>query len=547
MVAPLKQDLEAECNAYAEHMHNLLKNDSELAKYLPVEGTELLTRVSDGVLLSKLINAIKPGLVPVAKLNRDVDLKQVGQPGSKDIFKATENQNMFLEAANKLGCKIVNVGAQDLIDSKEDLVLGVVWQIIRAHLLADVNVLSHPELIRLMRKGETIQTLLDMGSEQLLLRWFNYHLKRAGSAREVLNFSESIKDSENYLVLMGQIAPKIVDQSLVRAALETPSPEVRAVTVLDLAEKLDSRQFVTTKNIVAGHARLNLAFTATLFNNHIGIRLPTEEEIAALFDKVESLTAQVQELQSALADARKKLEDKTAEATKLLSDATRRAEEWETRFDTEAGKASALTAHVERLQGQTSAQDKLIVELKQAAQEQKEAFDRVCNDQSSINEEVMKQLKSTQEQLKTVEAKYDAEAAKALDLGQKLQELTATSEMQLKRQQSTSAKAHQAYKDKQKGQLGQIIDLAKGEMEQEALAAQLANFKAAAEPGDEVTVNLNALRWMVEQLIRQKQQLNKKVADQDGQLSRMRQMNDLMADKVKEIAEEMNNKKPSKK
>lgn len=549
-MATKPHDLEAECLAYTEHMNNLLKNDADLSKYLPVEGTQLFSAVKDGVLLTKLVNAIKPGSAAVAKLNRDININKVAnpEPGSKDVFKTTENQNIFLEAVNKLGgIKIVNIGAQDIIDGKEDLVLGLVWQIIRAHLLQDVNILSHPELIRLLKPGESIQTLLDMGSEALLLRWFNYHLKRAGSKREVLNFSESIKDSENYLVLMKQIAPKIVDASLVQGALESNNNEIRAVTVLDLAEKLNSRKFVTVKNIVNGNARLNLAFTATLFNNHIGIRLPTEEEIAALFDKVEALTAQVAELQTALKTAQDKLKQKTEESDQAIAKLKAQSEAWERKQEAEAERAANLQANVERLQTQAAMQETKISELTQTTAEQKAAFERIAGDQSTVNAELLKQLQQVQDQLKATEAKFQAEATKAAELQQKLQEQAASAESSLKRQQSMSLKAHQNFKDQQKSQLDQIMDLTRVEVDQKELKSFVEKL-AAANPGEEdLSLNLKALKWMVEQLIEQKKTLTKKTTDQEGQLSRMKQMNDLMADKVKEIAEEMNKKNPSKK
>ena len=37
------------------------------------------------------------------------------------------------------------------------------------------------------------------------------------------------------------------------------------------------RQFVTAKDVVKGHERLNLAFVANLFNNHPGLDPPEEE------------------------------------------------------------------------------------------------------------------------------------------------------------------------------------------------------------------------------------------------------------------------------
>ena len=42
--------------------------------------------------------------------------------------------------------------------------------------------------------------------ESILLRWFNFHLKAAGSARTVTNFSGDVMDSECYTVLLAQVS-----------------------------------------------------------------------------------------------------------------------------------------------------------------------------------------------------------------------------------------------------------------------------------------------------------------------------------------------------
>lgn len=47
-----------------------------------------------------------------------------------------------------------------------------------------------------------------LSPEEILLRWFNYHLEKAGSSRRVHNFSGDIKDSECYTILLNQIAPE---------------------------------------------------------------------------------------------------------------------------------------------------------------------------------------------------------------------------------------------------------------------------------------------------------------------------------------------------
>jgi hypothetical protein len=87
-------------------------------------------------------------------------------------------------------------------------------------------------------------------------------LKAAGWPRRVANFTGDIKDAENYTVLLAQIAP----QHCNRNGLQEQNLLKRAEIVLQNAEKLDCRKFVTAKDINKGNQKLNLAFVANLFN-----------------------------------------------------------------------------------------------------------------------------------------------------------------------------------------------------------------------------------------------------------------------------------------
>lgn len=42
-----------------------------------------------------------------------------------------ENHVLALNSASSIGCNIVNIGAQDLMDGKQHLVLGLLWQVIK--------------------------------------------------------------------------------------------------------------------------------------------------------------------------------------------------------------------------------------------------------------------------------------------------------------------------------------------------------------------------------------------------------------------------------
>lgn len=70
--------------------------------------------------------------------------------------------------------------------------MGILWQIIKMGLLDDIDLSHCPELYRLLADGEIIEQLLALKPEEILLRWFNFHLAAAGSSRRVNNFSGDV-------------------------------------------------------------------------------------------------------------------------------------------------------------------------------------------------------------------------------------------------------------------------------------------------------------------------------------------------------------------
>lgn len=55
------------------------------------------------------------------------------------MFKAAENINAALTAAEAAGLKVVGIGAADIIDGRLGSILALCWQLIRVHLLAQRN------------------------------------------------------------------------------------------------------------------------------------------------------------------------------------------------------------------------------------------------------------------------------------------------------------------------------------------------------------------------------------------------------------------------
>jgi len=96
------------------------------------------------------------------------------------------------------------------------------------------------------------------------------------------NFGGDVKDSDAYTTLLHQIAPNTCSLD----ALNQKDLTKRAQQVLDNAGRLNVKAFIKAPDIVSGNPRLNLAFTAAIFNQCPGLDPLSEEEVkkAGLMD-----------------------------------------------------------------------------------------------------------------------------------------------------------------------------------------------------------------------------------------------------------------------
>ena len=144
--------------------------------------------------------------------------------------------------------------------------------------------------------GEQLESLMKMSPEAILLRWVNYQLERAGVPNRINNFTSDIKNSEAYTHLLHQIASP--DSGVNKEALMEDDLTARAELMLQQADKLGCRSFITAQDVTEGVYKLNLAFVANLFNNHPSLDKPdidweglenleeTREEKSKHFDRL---------------------------------------------------------------------------------------------------------------------------------------------------------------------------------------------------------------------------------------------------------------------
>jgi plastin-3 len=245
--------------AFSNWINRNLEGDPDCQRYLPLnpETRDLYTKCSDGIILCKLINQSQAGTIDERAINKGNKLS---------VYQIHENLTLALNSAQAIGCNIVNIGADDLKEGKPYLVLGLLWQIIRIGLLSDVNLHENPNLAALLEEGETLEEFMRLSPEQILIRWVNYHLRRSPCGRQVANFTTDIKDSVAYIHLLHQIAPK--DAGVSTTAEHEHNVKERAELMLQEADKIGCRQFVSPEDVVNGNSKLNLAFVANLYNSY---------------------------------------------------------------------------------------------------------------------------------------------------------------------------------------------------------------------------------------------------------------------------------------
>ena len=255
---------EKEC--YCKMINKLLGDDPELKDKLPVDpkSNDIFKKMKDGVILAKLINLAAPGTVDERVIVKDPGMKQEDK---------LNNLNLTINSAKSIGC-LIEATPEDVLDEVRTKDVDLLYQILKQIALKKISVQDFPQLLRLKEGKETDEELLTFGPEDFLKRWFNHHLTKANHPNKLNNFSDDVKDSEKYTILLNQLDPDKCNTD----GLNEGDLKKRAGTVLENAPKIGAEVFIKDEDIPNGNEHLNTLFTAELFMANNGMGEATQEE-----------------------------------------------------------------------------------------------------------------------------------------------------------------------------------------------------------------------------------------------------------------------------
>ncbi len=148
---------EEEVVAFSAHINAALEEDVFVRHLLPVGtgASDLINACKDGIIIARLVAYATAGTNPVG---RDIEVLHVSQlnvfkntptstiSGQLENYKKHENANIALRSAGKAGLSTCNMGASDINNGNQSIILGLLWQSIKLAVENFVCLRACPEL-----------------------------------------------------------------------------------------------------------------------------------------------------------------------------------------------------------------------------------------------------------------------------------------------------------------------------------------------------------------------------------------------------------------
>jgi len=305
-----REEFEANTQRVIQAVNKMFKDDPYLVtkrQLLPADNLEkLFLACADGVLLCKLALMILPNGLSEKKINYEIDTAFLNErikqrradPNTRSVFQITQNYNLFTGCMAKVPeCAGIILGSDDVLTCNFEVFVKALVILLKSVIINRVRINNHPNLVRFIQRGETVDSLTALGPEKLLIRWCNFHLLKAGSPLEVQNITTDLRDCSVLLTLFKQICnPEEVDMDAIVAALEIPpSRPERPIVVIDTVNRLGCAANVTTNELAYGEKLPMLTLLAAIFDRCPALDFPPEDETTQLEQQVRNLKMRLAE------------------------------------------------------------------------------------------------------------------------------------------------------------------------------------------------------------------------------------------------------------
>nr|3BYH_B Chain B, fimbrin ABD2 [Homo sapiens] len=194
--------------------------------------------VRNGWILLEVLDKVSPS---------SVNWKHASKPPIKMPFRKVENCNQVIKIGKQLKFSLVNVAGNDIVQGNKKLILGLLWQLMRFHML---------QLLKSLRSEMT---------DADILSWANRKVRTMGRKLQIESFKDkSLSSGLFFLNLLWAVEPRVVNWNLVTKGETDDEKRLNATYIVSVARKLGCSVFLLPEDIVEVNQKMILILTASI-------------------------------------------------------------------------------------------------------------------------------------------------------------------------------------------------------------------------------------------------------------------------------------------
>jgi len=168
------------------------------------------------------------------------------------LMEKIENCNYVVELAKQCKFSMVTTSGKDIYDGNQTLVLGLVWQLMKAYTLSI--------LTQLRSESEGHENI-----EKEIIAWANTKLQGAGKSSHISSYNDqSLADGRTVIDLVDAIKPGSVDYSIIKAGTTDEEKLENAKYGISMARRNGARIYALPEDIVEVKAKMVMTVLACL-------------------------------------------------------------------------------------------------------------------------------------------------------------------------------------------------------------------------------------------------------------------------------------------